>query len=206
MIEINLIQQKKKLKAPVILGVDLANLNFKFLAVAFLINFFAADYVKDYYLEEIKKIDQEVSKVRADLNKVKSKIRKNSFIKDKLNVYRKQISKLRQRSEQVDKIIKARTNPFLVLERIAKSAPSDLWFEELQVTRAGQVSIKGGANSYQDIGLFINQVGTDPFFKELFQLKNSKTVEEKKSGFTIRVESFEVEGKINIYDPYGEGS
>lgn len=206
MIEINLIEQKKKMKAPVVLGIDLANLNFKMLAVAFVINFFAADYVTEFYTEEITKVDKEVTELRTQLSKVKAKIRKNSFIKDKLNIYRKQISKLKKRSEQVDKIIKQRTNPFLVLEKIAKSAPQDLWFEELKVTRSGQVNIKGGAESYQDIGLFINQVGTDPFFKELLQLKNSKTVEEKKAGFTIRVESFEVEGSVNIYDPYAEGS
>lgn len=206
MIEINLIQQKKKLKAPVVLGVDLANLNFKMLAVAFAINFFAADYVRDYYVDEIEKIEKEVTEFRTQLNKVKAKIRKNSFVKDKLSVYRKQINKLRQRSEQVDKIIKERTNPFLVLEKIAKSAPQDLWFEELSIAREGSLSIKGGADTYQDIGLFINQIGTDPFFKELLQLKKSKTVEEKRGEVTIRVESFEVEGNINIYDPYGEGA
>ncbi|MDC1173809.1 PilN domain-containing protein [Bacteriovoracaceae bacterium] len=206
MIEINLIKQKKALKAPVVLGIDLAKLNFKMIILAFIVNFFASDMVVDYYNKEMKKTDAIVTEVRAELNKIKREVRKNSFIKDKLNVYRKQISKLKERSEQVDKIIKQKTNPFLVLEKLAKSAPENLWFETLEIRGDGYVNLKGGANSYQEIGLFINQVGTDPFFKELLQLKSSKTIEEDASGVSIRVESFEVEGQINIYDPFNVGS
>ena len=52
MIEVNLIEKKKVSKLPVVLGVDLNNLNFKMLVLAFIVYYAPDFYLTDQWQQE----------------------------------------------------------------------------------------------------------------------------------------------------------
>jgi hypothetical protein len=123
-------------------------------------------------------------------------LKKNTGVKDQLTAFNQQITKLKERSAQVDTIIGIKTNPRYLLEKIARSTPNDLWFEEL---------ILNGSESYQSIGGFIASVNESAFFGKSLQLKDSKTEESNVKGVSFRQEKFVIQGNIEIYDPFITG-
>lgn len=202
MIEVNLLGKKKKFKMPVLLGVDLAHLNFKMLVVAIVFYNLPEMIMTPMFEEQIKDKEIMLTKERKKLKKVEAKLRKNKNVKVKLDAYNKQIKKLKERSEQVDKIVKNRSNPKLLLERFARNIPDDLWFSNMEVDVNRNVLILGGAISYKSIGDFIIAGNESGFFGSTLSLKTSKTVEEGKGSKQIRVQEFVISGKIKTYNPW----
>ena len=202
MIEINLVEEKKKFKAPTVAGMDLSQINLKMVIIAILINQTPDWFLKDHFANDIKQVKEEVNKLDAEARNLSKDLKGNENIKQKLAAFNRQIQKLKQRSTQVDKIIKEKTNPKKLLEKIARSTPDDLWFDELKITQQRDVVIKGGASSYKSIGNFITAANESLFFGRSLTLGDSKTVTEEKFGKKIRVETFEIKGKIQVFDPY----
>ena len=202
MIEINLLEKKKAFKAPVILGVDTAKLPWRMIIVASLLAKFPVDYYKEYTVEIENAKQQEVKELNKKLSKLRSELRKNKGIKEQLEAFNQQIERLKERSNQVDKIIKLKTNPKHLLEKMARSAPEDLWFNELKIDDSDKLSVKGGAESYTSIGEFLLSMNDSPIFGGSLQLKDSKTEEETQDGISFREESFLIEGDIKLYDPF----
>ncbi len=202
MIEINLLEKKKAFKAPVVLGVDTAKLPWRMIVVASLLAKFPVDYYREYTLELEAAKQNEVKALNTELSKLRVELRKNKGIKEQLEAFNKQIERLKERSAQVDKIIKLKTNPKHLLEKMARSAPEDLWFNELILDGNDKITIKGGADSYTSIGEFILNVNDSPIFGGSLQLKDSKTEEETKDGISFREENFVIEGEVKLYDPF----
>jgi|GEM_PF-603497 len=202
MIEINLLEKKKAFKAPVVLGIDFAKLPWKAIIISSLFAKYPVDFAKDYF----KELQAEKNKVALDLNnelkKLQVDLRKNQNIKDQLMAFNRQIERLKQRSEQVDKIIKEKTNPRYLLEKVARSAPDDLWLNLLQITDQNEVIINGGAETYRSIGEFLVDVNQSIFFGRTLKLAESKTEEEKFQGVDFRVEQFEIKGEVKLYNPF----
>lgn len=207
MIELNLLEKKKGFKAPVVLGVDLAKLPWIAMAISYVIATYPIEYIREEFQKEQTEKSKEVNVYRANLNKLKADLRKNKGIKDQLGAFNKQIDRLKKRSEQVDKIIQLRTNPRYILEKVARSTPDDLWFDELIIAEDFSITIKGGAETYTSIGDFIVDVNESPFFGKSLQLKDSKTEEGKAgtAGFASRQESFVIQGQIKVFDPFLTG-
>lgn len=202
MIEINLLGKKKKLKAPTILGVDLANLNFKMIIVAVLILYIPEGFIVDHFEEEGRVVNEELAVLNTKQRKLRKELAGNKNVKEKLKIFNKQIRKLEKRSEQVDKIIKERTNPKNLLEKLARSAPKDLWFNKLAITDTKKITINGGANNYRSIGDFITAANESAYFSNTMTLKDSKTETEKMGGRDIRIESFEIQGTVKVFNPF----
>lgn len=202
MIEINLLEKKKGLKVPVVMGVDLAEINWKPLIITYLIMNFAPPFVEDFWKEERAVKQVEVDEYDKKIKKLRKELKKNRNIKNKLDAFNNQIKKLKERSSFVDKIIKTRTNPRHVLEKIARSTPENVWLEELNINEDREITINGGSTDYKSIGDFIVEANESPFFGKSLQLGDSKTVQEGKQGATIRVESFSIKGNIVVYDPF----
>ncbi len=202
MIEINLLEKKKAFKAPVVLGIDFAKLPWRKMVVAILLAKFPVDYYRDLTKEIEAEKEKEVTLLNSEYNKFKRKLTKNRDIKDQLAAFNNQIARLKSRSVQVDKIIKLKTNPRYLLERLARSAPEELWFEELILDGGGKLLIKGGATNYTSIGEFIVKVNESPIFNGSLLLKDSKTEEVTKDNVKFREEKFEIEGQIKLYNPF----
>lgn len=202
MIEINLLEKKNTFKAPVVLGIDLGKLPWKSIIISYLIATQPMGYLQDYFKEQQVEKKQEAQALTKRLKKLKLDLKKNQGIKDQLTAFNKQIEKLKQRSAQVDKIIDLKTNPRYLLEKVARSTPDDLWFDELIINDRNEVTIKGASDSYRSIGLFIAKANESAFFNKSLQLKDSKTEEVEEKGVKFRQESFVIEGKIFLYDPF----
>lgn len=204
MIEINLVEKKKKFKAPVVLGMDLGKLPWKGIIVTYLIATFPHGYIQEYFDAELKKDEEEITKLNQEFRKLRSELVKNGNIKEQLDAFNKQIEKLKTRSEQVNKIIKAKTNPRFILEKMARTTPEDMWFNRLSIDDENKIAIEGASDSYTSIGDFIVNLNESPFFGRSLQLTDSKTEEEQAAGSTIseRKEVFKIEGKVEVYNPF----
>jgi hypothetical protein len=205
MIEINLLEKKRSFKAPVVAGIDFAQLPWKMIILSFILIKYPVEYFDEFLKGEIKEKQVEVTNLNKQYKKLRLELRKNRDIKDQLVAFNNQIEKLKQRSEQVNNIIKLKTNPRYLLEKVARSTPNDLWLVEFILNDKNEVIIKGEANSYQSIGEFILSANDSPFFGRSLQLADSKTVEEKVQGVQFRKETFQITGKVEVFNPFLTG-
>jgi len=205
MIEINLIEKKKKFKMPLILGMDFSSLNFKMLFVAFIIYQVPDWFLYDEWKEEVKEKNKIIAGLKKRQKKLTVEIRKNKNVEEKLAAYNRQVGKLKIRSQQVDKIIGTKSNPKLLLEKFARSMPEDLWFNSLTIDAEKKIKLEGAAISYRSIGDFIISGNNFGFFNNTLTLSNSETVEEVLDGKKIRVQKYVITGKINTFNPWASG-
>ncbi len=205
MIEINLIEQKKKFKAPVVLGIDLGKLPLKKIIISYIVASYPISFIEDHFKSELAEDEKEVQALNKKFQDLRREIKKNENIKGQLLAFNEQIDRLKTRSEQVDKIIKSKTNPRFVLEKIARTTPENVWFDGLVINDENEIDITGGTDSYTSIGEFIVNLNDSPYFARTLQLSDSKTEEENFSGAVYRVEKFSIKGKIEVYDPFTQG-
>lgn len=200
MIELNLLEKKQPLVLPTVLGMNLNALNFKMLGVALLIY-----YIPDFAIEQIygsrkEAANESLVQITTQNNKISSSIRKDSNIKALVDAYKMQVSKLQSRSTQVDEILKNRTNPKKILEKIARSIPEDLWFDIMTINEKNEVIISGGSYSPRAIGEFITTINDSPYFGGSITPSKQESKKENLDGIPTNYERFELRGKITNYD------
>lgn len=204
MIEINLLGRKKKRKIPKILGVEITEINFKMLILVYLISFVPEFLVYPSMEEEITAIQNTIDNLSREEKNLTTFIKKNQNAEDKLKAFNEQVELLRIRSAQVDKIIKSKTNPQKLLEKMARSIPEDMWLDELEVKSDKNFAMKGASVTYKSIGDFIRLGNEARFFNNTLRLKTSETKSEKIGGTDYRLERFVIEGTIETFDPWSE--
>ena len=200
MIELNLLEKKASLRLPSVLGVDLNNLNFKMILLSIFLFYIPDIFIHSYFEEKISNEVEVLSAIKKDINKISKDVGKNADIKGQLDAYNLQVEKLKARSAQVHEILKIRTNPKKILEKIARSIPEDLWFDQLKISENKDVSIIGGAYSPRSIGEFITVINDSPFFANTITPVKQENKQETTNGVVGNFESFELKGKIINYD------
>lgn len=203
MIEINLIEKKRGSKPVVVLGVDVRTINFKLLGFAILVYYLPKHYIAGVWETELAAIETQVSKLDSESKKLQAELKSHGNIKEELNLYNEQIERLRQRSGQVDQILQEKSSPKSLLERIARSVPEDLWFNELVIQEDRQFFLKGGAESYKSIGDLIVTLNDTPYFRGTLNLTKSETKTEIEGGREARTEVFEVSGRVESFEIVG---
>ncbi len=203
MIEINLIEKKRGSKPVVVLGVDIRTVNFKALGLAILIYYLPKYFIADVWDQELASLDVKVSQLDAESKKLQAELKSHGNIKEQLAAYNEQIERLRQRSTQVDQILQEKTSPKSLLERLARSAPADLWFNELHIQEDRQFTLKGGAESYKSIGDLIVSLNDTPYFRGSLNLAKSETKTEVDGGREVRTEIFEIVGRVESFEIVG---
>jgi Tfp pilus assembly protein PilN len=204
MIKINLIEKKKTFTAPVVLGVDFSNLPVKLIILAILGTQIPLSIFEGYLEGVSSEAVVTTTNLRKKQKALKREIKKNKKISEKLNGFNEKIVALKKRGEQVDLIIKTRTNPRHLLEKIARLTPEKLWLNKLTISETKTIQIEGGADTYRSIGTLIKGLNETAFFNKGLQLKDSKTVSEDVGRYKYRTESFVIEGKINAFNPFIE--
>ncbi|RLA64983.1 MAG: hypothetical protein DRQ88_10060 [Epsilonproteobacteria bacterium] len=199
MIKINLIPQRKPFRLPVVLGMDLALINLKAVILVFILykgsfGYLTAEWKKQYQKENIR-----VRKLQKKLKNLKKETRGNESIKAMLDAFDKQVGNLKERTGQVERVINMKNNPKMLLERLARDIPGDVWFEKLEVSPDHKISIHGRSSSYKSIGNFITSANNSAFFGKTLGLISSDTKNKKLDGQQVRIENFRVEGKIIDY-------
>ena len=200
MIELNLLKKKEPIKLPVVLGFDLNDLNFKMLGVAIFLYYIPEIFIRSHFEGTLTTEREVLEQVVAQSTKITQEIGKNTNVKSQLEAYIKQVEKLKARSSQVDEILKIRTNPKKVLEKIARSIPEDLWFDSLKITDTKDVTISGGSYSPRSIGEFITIINDSPFFSNSITPTKQENKKETLDGIVSSYEVFELKGKIINYD------
>lgn len=200
MIELNLLEKKQPLVLPTVLGVDLNNLNLKMLGVALVLYYMPGVVVSQLFDEKIAETNAVLSGLNAQNAKLQSAINKDADIKNQVDAYKEQVGRLQKRSNQVDEILKTRTNPKKILEKIARSIPEDVWFDSMSISDSNEVIISGGSYSPRGIGEFITAINDSPYFGGTITPSKQENKRESLDGITTNFEAFELKGKIINYD------
>tara|TARA_R110002049_G_scaffold227376_5_gene399584 strand:+ start:296 stop:910 length:615 start_codon:yes stop_codon:yes gene_type:complete len=203
MIQINLIEKKSNSKPVVVLGVDVRTINFKFFFVALIVYYVPKNYLAGSWQEEINVIDAKIKVLDAESKEVREDLKSFDGVKQELALYKLQIEKLKERSTQVDKILKEKTSPKRLLERMARVSPKDLWFDDLRISDDQSFFLKGGADSYKSIGDVIVTLNETPYFSNSLNLAKSETITQVEGGRELRHESYEINGKISSFEIVG---
>jgi Tfp pilus assembly protein PilN len=200
MIELNLIEKKQPLVLPTVLGLNLNDLNFKMLGVALVIYYMPDIVVSQMYSGKIEEAQSSLDQMTEENSKIKSSIQKDKDIKDLVDAYKIQVTKLQSRSAQVDEILSTRTNPKKIFEKIARSIPEDVWFDEMSINEKHEVTITGGSYSPRAIGEFITAINDSPYFGGSITPSSQENKQEILDGVMTSYELFELKGKVINYD------
>ncbi len=200
MIELNLLEKKQPFVLPTVLGMDFNDLNFKMLGVALVI-YYMPDFVVGQIFDSKKaEVEQSLESLNVTNNKLLVDIKKDSNIKVQVDAYKSQVTRLQSRSKQVDEVLKNRTNPKKILEKIARSIPEDLWFDTMVINDKNEVTIVGGSYSPRAIGEFITTINDSPYFSGSITPSKQENKKEILDGVMSSFERFELKGKITNYD------
>lgn len=200
MIELNLLEKKEPFRLPTVLGIDLSHLNFKMLFISILILYIPEYFIRSYFESAIHSEEEVLTKLSTELVKVNQEINKNKTVKAQLEAYNKQVVKLQLRSSQVDEILKIKTNPKKILEKIARSIPEEMWFDKLQINENKDVIISGGSYNSRSIGEFITLINDSPFFGNSVTPIKQENKKEVIDEVLTTYELYELKGKIKNYD------
>ncbi len=200
MIELNLLEKKKPLVLPSVLGIDLNTLNLKMIVASIFLYYTPGPIVGFIFDDKVTEIEASITQVTEANAKLTEVISKNGDVKSQVEAYKEQVVKLQQRSSQVDEILKARTNPKKVLEKIARSIPEDVWFESLIISEKNEVTIQGGAYNPRAIGEFITNINDSPYFGGSIVPSMQENRNDVMEGVTTSFEYFELKGKVVNYD------
>ena len=202
MIKINLIEKKNT--APImILGIDLKKINFK-LIIFSLIGFYIVEIFFQWENEEkIANLLKEIQTIEDELATIEGELTKFADLETSLDQYTLQIEQLKKRSIQVDEIVKDRFNPEKLLEKMARSAPDDLWFNELEIKEDKTLRIKGQSYKYKSIGDLISSLNETQYFKNKLDLVKTQTEKKEKKNSGSRIESYEIVGTIESFEIKG---
>ncbi len=186
---------------PVVLGVDLAKINYKKIIIAIVISYLPEYLYYPTMVDEVTAKNAEIESLKQELAKIQADIKGNEAVKNQLEAFNKQVERLKERSEQVEKIIKTRTNPRKIMERIARNMPEDMWLKTLEISKDKKMTMDGLSSSYKSIGNFIVLLNESSFFGKSVTLADSKT-EEDAAQKTRRLEFFKIVGTVDSYDPF----
>ena len=201
MIEINLLEEKQQFRLPVVMGMDLNEINFKAVIAGVIIMSVLEFYHTQYWEKKITESNQILATTTTKLNTLNKEVQGNETIKMKLDAYNLQVDKLKERSKQVEQIINARTNPKQILEKIARSIPEDIWLKTLKIDKDSKILIEGSAGTYTSIGEFVQRANESTYFGKTLSLVSSKT-EQESSDNENRIENFNLQGTIMVYGGY----
>lgn len=200
MIELNLLEKKQPMQLPTVLGVDLNTLNFKMIIFSVIVYYVPGIFIDSHFQELNAEIQTALDQVTSENSKLAAELKKDENIKTQLSAYKAQVEKLKSRSAQVDEILKRRTNPKKILEKIARSIPEDLWFNEMEINDKNEVTIYGGSYTPRAIGEFITIINDSPYFGGSIIPSKQENKQEMIDGINTSYESYELKGKIINYD------
>lgn len=200
MIELNLLEKKQPVVLPTVLGIDLNNLNLKMLGVALIVYYLPSVIVSSVYSERTTQAEEVLQTLTGQSTKIKAELDKDANIKSQVDAYKLQVSKLQSRSTQVDEILKTRTNPKKILEKVARSIPEDVWFNRMSINDKNEISIEGGSYTPRAVGEFITNINDSPYFGGSVTPVRQENRKDNLDGVSTNYEVFELKGKIINYD------
>lgn len=200
MIKLNLLEKKKPFLLPSVLGMDLNAVNLKMLGIAIVLYYLPSTLNSLVFEQKTTDSQAELQSLTSENESLKQKINKDANIKVQVDAFKDRVAKLELRSKQVDEILKNRTNPKKVLEKIARSIPEDVWFDSMEINEKNEIIITGGANTSRAIGEFITNINDSPYFGGTIVPRMQDNRKSSPGDNSTSFEYFELFGKIVNYD------
>ena len=149
MIDINLIKPQKKKNTkitPVFLGIDIRAINVKAVLITivgcyigqFAISWFLGNRVEGYRAES--------TSLQKTFDDLKKELTGKTDLEKKLDEFNKKIQELKQREVEVNDALSKSSNPYKLLEDLARSMPEDLWFSKIQITSENEIRFEGSCS------------------------------------------------------------
>ncbi|MAW07467.1 MAG: hypothetical protein CME61_04205 [Halobacteriovoraceae bacterium] len=198
MIKINLIEQKKPLKIPVIMGIDITKVNWSFLLVAFVVYKAPGWFIYPRFENQVESKNKEIVQLNKQNKALIKNLSANREIQNKIEDFEQKIKELKLKTAQIENILKNKTNPGPALKRIAQDIPSDLWLNSLSVKDGNAINIQGMSYSFRSITNFYTNINDSKYYSKSLDLTDSKTLLETHKNKKRRVESFTIVGKMNV--------
>lgn len=199
MIEINLLEKKKPIRLPVVAGIDLNNMSWKPLILAYIVKICVDTFVIPEIGSNIDQLERESAALSKRQRALQTQIKKDRNVKELLTAFDQQIKKLKTRELQVEQVLKQKTNPKNILSALSKIVPEDLWFDKMSINKDKRLFLEGGAVSYRSVGELISKSNELEFFNGAIVIKDSITEEKKHFGQTYRLQKFSIEGDIQSF-------
>lgn len=204
MIEINLIEVKKPLQMPIVMGLDLNYINIKGMLLALMILYLPQPlYFNSKFETELSGNQKVVDDLQKNLRDLKKQSRGSKEIQAKIEEFKAQEKRLESRLSAAKEVIKLKKNPMKLLHYISQNIPKDAWIDEIKLERMSDnkdvVRIKGGSESYPSIGIFLENLRNSVFYNPGDpRLADTRTGIDTKLG--INVNYFEFVGTIKSYE------
>jgi Tfp pilus assembly protein PilN len=198
MIEINLKAQKQAIQLPVLAGLDLNNLNLKWIFIAILFSYMPDFLITDRWQAEIQ-AEEEINKnLKIEGQKLKAKIAQDGELQKKIDDFLVKEKQLNNRLEAVKTVTKNRRNPWKILHYLSVNIPETVWVNDLKVDGI-KLEIKGQSADPDSINTFLENLKNSIFFEEnqpiLTDIFQSKTEETNQNLFT-----FSIQGSIRRFE------
>ncbi|MFG1494070.1 PilN domain-containing protein [Halobacteriovorax sp. ZH4_bin.1] len=206
MIEINLLEKKKPIELPVILGVDLNKVNKKSLVIAYAMYYAMTSYLVPTFKNQNKDIQDQIVQQRTTYNKIKKNVDSYGSLTEVMDAFTKRIEELKSREALVAQVMSKKSNPYKVLRGLSSSLNDDIWFNTLTIDDKKVIKIEGESISFSSVGDFINNVKELEYFiprngfsSETFGMKELKEIQDQLYGENVTLQSFSIEGKVQSY-------
>ena len=206
MIDINLIRpqkQKSTQTMPVLFGIDVRAIKVKVLVIT-IVGCYVGRILFSWLLAiRIEGFKEESVTLEKTLSGLRKELSSTKHLETKLNEFNKKIKELKQRETEVNSVLSKKTNPYKLLENVAREMPEDLWFSKIQITSKHEILFEGTAVSYKSIGNFITKNNETPYFNQSLKLLDSTTFTQQNGSKTIRLERFGINGSVANFDLFG---
>jgi hypothetical protein len=200
MIELNLLEKKKAIKIPIILGIDIRKINYMAVIISIVFYNGTPPFLLSYYTDLIHAEEAVAASLQSKNSKLEKDIKSRGSGRKELESYTTQIQNAKIRSMQIDEILKARSNPKKIFEVIARTIPEDVSFESLSIDIDDNIVITGESFSSRAIGDFISAINDTPYFGGSITPTKQENKQVTINGALSSVDSFELKGKIKNYD------
>jgi Tfp pilus assembly protein PilN len=134
---------------------------------------FLGNYMLDGYKEdELKKLDQTLSKVNSDSTKLQNELNKlRGYDSIKKTLDADEIT-IKTKLETIQKLIADRSAPPKILVSVATMIPKDVWLSELKTEKL-DITMKGSSLGFNQISDFMKSLNESAYFMDV-DLKNSQ--------------------------------
>ncbi|MFG1500523.1 PilN domain-containing protein [Halobacteriovorax sp. XZX-3] len=206
MIEINLLEKKKPLELPVILGVDFNKVNKKSLLIGYAVYYGLTSVLIPGFKNKNQDVRDEIVQQKAVFNRLKKEVDSFGSLTEVMDAFTKRIEELKSREALVAQVMSNKSNPYKVLRGLSGSLNDDIWFNSLTIDDKKVIKIDGESISFSSVGDFINNVKELEYFiprngysSETFGMKELKETSDQLYGESVTLQSFSIEGKIQSY-------
>lgn len=180
MIKINLLPEKKKKKAMVIIPkITIPSVPTLPMSVVSVITLMVLGFLWFSIENKISVRNAEKKTKEKTLSELKAKVKEVEY-------YERDNKNFEEKTNIIEQLRKAQSGPVRLLDEISTGIPERVWLSSLNES-GGTINIEGLAFSNSDIVLFVNNLKDSKYLTDVFLIESRQTSQEKLSVFQFRM-------------------